>query len=87
VLNRKLGHRELIFTESKSKSLSFDTNAAQQWALAERDGCWICSKWKYTVIFVDKKSFSQYYTEVTDPHVISYIRKQYGLDETDALLS
>ena len=32
-----------------------------RWQLEDSDGCWICQKWKYTVIFADTQNLSSYY--------------------------
>ena len=82
-----IGHRELVFNENKRKAFQFEVDSAQSWQVAERDGCWVCQKWKYTVVFVDRSKYNNHFSEVTDPKVIEYIRREYKLDEPDLLIS
>ena len=58
LLQRKLGHPELIFNGARGKSLHFEAGAGAKWEIGERDSCWICQKWRYSIIFVDKKTVS-----------------------------
>ena len=39
------------------------------------------------MVFVDRSKYSNYFSEVTDPKVIDYIRREYKLDEPDLLIS
>jgi hypothetical protein len=83
VLARKLGHPELFFDENKTKSLNFTNNAACRWSLEDRDGCWICQKWKYTVVFADTQNYSTFYSQITDKGVIDYLKLTYRINEND----
>lgn len=43
--------------------------------------CYICQKHRYTVVFCDLKHIDQYFQEVTQPEVLSYLRQQYRVEE------
>ena len=51
-----------------------------RWRLGDREGCWICDKWKYTVVVADTKNFLNNYAQITDQEEISDIENTYGLN-------
>ena len=86
VISRKLGHDELIFNEGDNKNTAFESAASRKWVKMSKNECWICDKWKYTVIFFDRRQARQFYTKVTDGDKIKQLEKDYNLDEDDLFL-
>lgn len=66
MLTRKLGHPELVFNEKIGKTMHFETSAASKWSLSKGDQCWICDKFKYTIIFFNREDPTQHWTEITN---------------------
>jgi len=84
ILSRILGHHELIFNERKEKSTHFDKNAAGKWTLSSN--CWICEKFRYSMIVYNRDLASKHYVEITDPRIIADLRAHYKLKDEDSVL-
>ena len=42
IIHRKVRYPELIFNQNRAKDKLFEVDAAQNWALADNGGCFIC---------------------------------------------
>ena len=89
VFSRKLGHSELIYSETSEKNTYFVENAATKWIKMPRDECWICEQWKYCVFFFNRSDVfnKKFYQQITDPAQIEQIEEQYQLNEDDLVLT
>ena len=61
-MTRKLNHPELIFNQTikndHTKHRFFKKDAGQVWSLSMKNECYVCQKYRYTMIFYDRYMLS-----------------------------
>jgi hypothetical protein len=85
VLTRKPRMPELIFNNTFSKDLYWETEQGEMWHLSRQSNhpneCFICQKHKYAMIYVDKYGNNEDLDEILDPEIIESVK--YNLNTND----
>jgi hypothetical protein len=63
----------------QDKNTHFDQGAGMKWRLCDK--CWLCDKFRYTVIVFNRSLADQYFSSETelvrDPKVNEFLRRKY----------
>ena len=77
VLTRKINNYELIFNNSKNIDSYWDIGNGAKWTLSFVAGpvneCFVCQKYKYGIIFIDKRGANSDMKEIKDPKIIEKV--------------
>jgi len=84
VLTRKANNPELIFNNCKYKDAYWEMEAGELWQLSysnhPTNECFICQKYKYGLIFIDKREANADLEEIRDPKIIQQVKDNLNLD-------
>jgi len=59
ILTRKLNFPQLVFNQNSHNDQYFERDHADKWQLSQRNDCYICQKYVYTIIFYDQRPNSK----------------------------
>lgn len=86
VLTRKLNHPELIFNNSNHQSTYFQQDSDMQWRVSYNGQftheCYLCQKYKYTCIFLDKDGPNSNLVEIRDENIIKKVKENLNIEKT-----
>ena len=84
VLTRKADNPELIFNDCRFKDLYWEMEAGEKWQLSYKKSptneCFVCQKYKYGLIFVDKRADNSDLEEIKDPEIIAKVAANLNLE-------
>lgn len=84
VVTRKVNYTELIFNQKikndKTKFKYFQKDHSLLWTLSKKNECFICEKYKYTMVFFEKGIMGKNpeLTEINDEEFLGIIKKDFN---------
>lgn len=85
-MTRRLNHPELIFNQRLKNDTTnnrfFKKDAGAAWQLSAKNQCYVCEKYRYTMIFYDRYMFSHNngLVEIKDKELIKQLKLDHNFN-------